>query len=56
MQHTGPVEIDGKATFPRIENGDNVALSFSAEMLCPDGVKLTVTDMTRGRYTAADIT
>ena len=56
MQHTGPVEIDGRATFPKVENGYNVALHFSAEMVYPNGVRLTVTDTGRNgvMFTGSD--
>jgi len=47
MQHTGPVEFDGKATFPHVENGYNVATKYDAEMVYPNGVILTVTDTGR---------
>lgn len=47
MQHSCPVEFDGKATFPEVENGYNVALKFDAEMTYANGVKLTVTDTGR---------
>jgi len=47
MQHAGPVEIDGQATFPEVANGYNVAVDFSAKMTWPDGVELTVTDTGR---------
>ncbi len=47
MQLSGPVEIDGKATFPKVENGYNVAVDFSARMVYPDGVELTVSDTGR---------
>jgi hypothetical protein len=47
MQQTGPVEIDGRAKFPNVENGYNVAVDFSAEMVYPNGVILTVTDTGR---------
>jgi len=47
MQHTGPVEIDGRATFPHVPDGYNVALKFDAQMVYPNGVILTVTDTGR---------
>jgi myo-inositol 2-dehydrogenase/D-chiro-inositol 1-dehydrogenase len=47
VQHTGPATIDGKATFPNIPNGYNVATAFEARMVYPNGVEMLVLD--RGR-------
>jgi len=47
MQHSGPVTLDGKATFPHVENGYNVAVDFSAEIGYENGVTLAVTDTGR---------
>jgi myo-inositol 2-dehydrogenase/D-chiro-inositol 1-dehydrogenase len=47
MQQSGPAEIEGKATFPHVENGYNVATQFDATMVYPNGVTLTVTDTGR---------
>ena len=44
LDHSGPVEIDGTATFPKVPNGYNVATSFGAKMLYANGVKLEVAD------------
>jgi myo-inositol 2-dehydrogenase/D-chiro-inositol 1-dehydrogenase len=44
MQHSGPVEIDGRADFPNEPNGYNVAVNFSAKMRYADGVELDVLD------------
>ncbi len=44
MQHSGPVEIEGKADFPDVPNGYNVAVNFSARMRYPDGVELEILD------------
>jgi len=44
MQHTGPVEIDGRADFPSIKDGYNVALNYSARMRYANGVELEVVD------------
>jgi len=41
---SGPVEIDGKAEFPDVPNGYNVATKFSARMVFANGVELTVDD------------
>ncbi len=41
---SGPVEIEGKAEFPNIPNGYNVATSFSARMRYANGVELIVED------------
>jgi predicted dehydrogenase len=39
-----PVEIDGKATLPTVENGYNVAKDFSATIKYANGVELKVAD------------
>ncbi len=44
MQHSGPVEIDGRAKFPTVQNGYNVATDFSARMLYPNGVEMLISD------------
>jgi predicted dehydrogenase len=44
---TGPVEIEGKAGFPDVPNGYNVATWFSARLVYANGVELVVED--RGR-------
>ena len=44
MQHSGPVEIDGQARFPKVPNGYNVALDFEARLVYPDGLLLEVKD------------
>jgi hypothetical protein len=44
MQHTGPVEIDGRADFPNVTDGYNVALNYSARMRYADGVELEILD------------
>lgn len=44
MQYSGPVEIDGKATFPDIPNGYNVATEFGARLVYPNGLELVVRD------------
>jgi myo-inositol 2-dehydrogenase/D-chiro-inositol 1-dehydrogenase len=41
---SGPTEIDGRATFPKVENGYNVALDFHATLTYPGGVELEVLD------------
>jgi predicted dehydrogenase len=43
-ENSGPVEIDGRATFPRIENGYNVATRFSARLRYAGGVELEILD------------
>jgi len=42
-----PVEIDGRAEFPNIPNGYNVATRFSATIRYPSGVVLEVRDTGR---------
>ena len=44
MDFSGPVAIDGRATFPKVENGYNVPTWFEARMVYPDGVELLVKD------------
>jgi predicted dehydrogenase len=44
MQHTGPLEIDGKADFPTVSNGYNVAVNFSARMRYAGGLELEILD------------
>jgi len=44
MQHTGPVEIEGRADFPSVENGYNVAVNYSARMRYADGTQLEILD------------
>ena len=51
MDHTGPTEIDGQATFPQTENGYNVAVKFQARMVYPNGVEMTVFDRPNKTYT-----
>jgi predicted dehydrogenase len=43
-EHSGPVEVDGTATFPSVENGYNVATSFAARCKYAGGVVLEVLD------------
>ena len=47
MEHSGPVEIDGRAKFPDTPNGYNVATSFEADLTYANGATLKVLD--RGR-------
>ncbi len=44
MDASGPVEIDGKAKFPNIPNGYNVAIDFEAKMVYPNGVEMVILD------------
>ncbi len=37
VDHTGPVEIEGKGFYPKIENGYNVAVDFDCTMRYADG-------------------
>ncbi|MGH7129797.1 MAG: Gfo/Idh/MocA family protein, partial [Planctomycetaceae bacterium] len=43
-QHSGPVEIDGRATFPDVPNGYNVATRFECRYRYANGVELLVKD------------
>ncbi len=42
-----PVEIDGQASFPVIQNGYNVAIDFGATFRYANGVEMTVSDTGR---------
>ena len=42
-----PVEVSGRAKFPDVPNGYNVAVDFSAEYKYPSGVVMTVSDTGR---------
>ncbi len=44
MQNSGPVEIDGRADFPNVPDGYNVAVNYSARFKYADGVELEVLD------------
>ncbi len=43
-QHTGPVEIDGRASFPHIPNGYNVAIDFEVRYVYANGLVMEVKD------------
>ena len=47
VDDSGPVEIDGKAEFPNVPNGYNVATRFSARLVYANGVELVVEDSGR---------
>ncbi|MEX2169165.1 MAG: Gfo/Idh/MocA family oxidoreductase [Pirellulales bacterium] len=42
-----PIEIEGTAKFPKVDNGYNVALDFSVNYRYPSGVVMTVSDTGR---------
>ena len=42
-----PIEIDGKATYPTVQDGFNVALDFAATYRYANGVIMTVSDTGR---------
>ncbi|MBM3971693.1 MAG: Gfo/Idh/MocA family oxidoreductase, partial [Planctomycetes bacterium] len=50
LQHSGPVEIEGTARYPTVENGYNVALDYHARYRYANGVELEVLDAPRGDY------
>lgn len=50
MQHSGPVEVEGTATFPTGENSYNVALNYHALYRYANGVELEVLDRPRGEH------
>ena len=41
---TGPFKIDGKATFPNVENGYNQPIKFEARLTYEDGLEIVVLD------------
>ncbi len=43
-QHTGPVEIDGQATFPHVTDGYNVAIDYAVKYRYANGVELELAD------------
>ena len=47
MQDTGPVDIEGTATFPNVEHGYNVALDYHLKARYANGVILEVNDTGR---------
>ncbi|HAH46906.1 MAG TPA: gfo/Idh/MocA family oxidoreductase, partial [Planctomycetaceae bacterium] len=47
MQDSGPVDIEGTATFPNVENGYNVALDYHLKARYANGVVLEVNDSGR---------
>jgi len=51
LDDSGPVEIHGKAEFPSVPNGYNVATSFSARLVYANGVELAVSDAGRNGVT-----
>lgn len=51
LQHSGPVEIEGTAKYPTIENGFNVARDYHVKYRYANGVELEVLDSPRGEYT-----
>lgn len=42
--HSGPVEIEGGAKLPHVENGYNVAIDFSAKLKYANGVDVEILD------------
>jgi predicted dehydrogenase len=49
-QHGGPVEVEGTARYPTIENGYNVAIDYHVRYRYANGVELEVLDAPRGDY------
>jgi myo-inositol 2-dehydrogenase/D-chiro-inositol 1-dehydrogenase len=45
--YSGPVEIDGRAKFPEIPDGYNVAADFEARLVYADGVEMEILDTGR---------
>lgn len=43
-EYSGPVRIEGKATFPAIPNGYNVAVDFEARLTYANGVEMLILD------------
>ncbi|MBX3411697.1 MAG: Gfo/Idh/MocA family oxidoreductase [Pirellulales bacterium] len=44
QQLSGPLEIDGRADYPQVENGYNVATNFSARLRYSNGVEMEILD------------
>ncbi len=44
MHDSGPTEIEGRAEFPQVPDGYNVALKYHARLRYPNGVELEITD------------
>ena len=44
LQHTGPLEIDAQATFPKEPNGYNLPLTYRANLVYPGGIDLHILD------------
>jgi len=44
MDASGPLDIDGQATFPNVANGYDVATRYSARLVYPGGVEVIVDD------------
>jgi myo-inositol 2-dehydrogenase / D-chiro-inositol 1-dehydrogenase len=44
QEKSGPIEIDGQATFPNIADGYNVARDFHARLVYADGVEVEILD------------
>lgn len=44
MEGSGPVKIDGQATYPDVPGGYNVPVRFQARYVFPTGVEMTVLD------------
>jgi predicted dehydrogenase len=44
VQYAGPLEIEGRATFPNITNGYNVPSAYEARLTYPGGVELLIRD------------
>ncbi|HTN74490.1 MAG TPA: Gfo/Idh/MocA family oxidoreductase [Pirellulaceae bacterium] len=51
MQHSGPVTIEGTATYPTAANGYNVAINYHTLYRYANGVELEVLDAPRGEHT-----
>jgi predicted dehydrogenase len=47
QEQSGPVEVEGTATFPNVRDGFNVAKSFRAKFVYADGAQLEVLDTGR---------
>jgi myo-inositol 2-dehydrogenase / D-chiro-inositol 1-dehydrogenase len=51
-QLSGPVEIEGQATFPKVSSGYNVPLDYRARLLYAGGVEMIVRDDARNGHTS----
>jgi len=44
VQHTGPLSVEGQATYPKTPNGYNLPLTYRAHLAYPGGIDLHILD------------